>query len=93
MNKADRGYMFYNDYLNNSRKKKLERRIASMDHHIRVGDWVWVSRPSFRTKDVSEDYRVKVVCITKYFITLQYPAGFKESVQWVDFEKMRISEN
>ena len=88
MRKDDIEFFHYSGMTNDSSHYQKDKRLASRKHGVREGQWLWVRRKSFTSPDELDDYRVKVICITKYYVALQYPAGFVECAAWDVFEQM-----
>ena len=90
MLKHDSSYFYRNgSSCMSDHKYTKDFKNAIKSHGVQVGQWIWITRTSIAALSETEDYRVKVVGITRNFVVLRYPAGFNECAHWDDFDKMR----
>lgn len=66
------------------------REKLRQQYNIREGDLVLIAIEVWEDKmHVKQIIRVKVIEIHKYFVTLQMPAGYMQSMYWADFGRAK----
>ena len=72
-------------------KRETAREKLRAKHGIREGDRIRM-KLKMGVEELSKEriMRVKVVDIHKYHITIERPAGYRDSIPWDEFEERRI---
>ena len=72
-------------------KRETMREKLRAKYGVREGEMIRM-RLKLGVEELAKEgiVRVKVVGINKHHITIERPAGYKESIDWWDFERRRI---